>query len=74
MPQNWPLGGVKVNVVPRHLYKLSMDTNTHDNFDNKLYVLNLRHAYGGRIDPQGYDFICNVVKYRDKKISFCDIS
>jgi len=36
--------------------------------------INLRHAFGGRIDPQGYDFICNFVKYRDKVISFCDFS
>ena len=32
------------------------------------------YTYAGQIDPQGYEFICNFVKYGDKKISFGDFS
>ena len=35
---------------------------------------NLRHIFGGQIDPHRYDFISNFVKYGAKKISFCDFS
>jgi len=31
-------------------------------------LFNLRHTFGGQIEPQGYDFICNFIKYGSKKI------
>ena len=39
-----------------------------------MLYFNLRYTYGGQIDPQGYEFIYNFVKYGDKKISFGDFS
>ena len=47
--------------------KLFLSSNRIFTIKWTLISINLRYTYGGQIDPQGYEFIYNFVKYGDKQ-------